>query len=79
VGTGFGPPTDQIDGEVIVKFDSDPVKAFGFQLRTDNNEDDHQAMLKTLRDALRRDRIVEVEYFRTGPTTGRVVRIIQVR
>jgi hypothetical protein len=79
VGTGFGTPNDQIDGEVIVKFDTAPLKAFGFQLRTDNNEEDHQAMLKALRDALRKDRIVEIEYLRTGPSTGRVFRVVQVR
>ena len=79
VGTGFGTPNDQIDGEVIVKFDTSPLKAFGFQLRTDSNEEGHRAMLKALRDGLRRDRIVEVEYIRTGPTTGQVLRVVHVR
>lgn len=79
VGTGFGPPTDFIDGEVIVKFDSDPLKAFGFQLRTDANEEDHLGMLKALRDGLRTDRTVRVEYIRTGLRTGRVIRVLNVR
>lgn len=79
VGTGFGPPTDFIDGEVIVKFDSDPLKAFGFQLRTDANEEDHRGMLKALRDGLRTDRTVRVEYIRTGLRTGRVIRVLNVR
>jgi hypothetical protein len=33
VGTGYGPPDDFLDAEVIVWLDSEPEKAFGFQLR----------------------------------------------
>ena len=35
VGTGWGPANDHIDVEVIVKLDSHPQNAFGFQLRND--------------------------------------------
>ena len=78
VGTGFGPPNDSIDGEVIVKFDTDPLKAFGFQLRTDGSEEDHRGMLKALREGLRTDRTVQVEYIRTGLHTGRVIRVVNL-
>ena len=37
VGTGYGPPPDFIDVEVVFKVDSRPGMAFGFQLRNDDN------------------------------------------
>ena len=33
LGTGFGPPDDELDAEVIVLLDTEPEKAFGFKLR----------------------------------------------
>jgi len=79
VGTGFGPPIDAIDGEVVVKFDTDPLKAFGFQLRTDAKEEGHRGMLNALRDGLRANRTVRVEYIRTGLRHGRLIRVVSVR
>lgn len=79
VGTGFGPPTDAIDGEVVVKFDTEPLKAFGFQLRTDANEEGHRGMLDALRDGMRANRRVRVEYIRTGLRHGRLIRVVHVR
>ena len=51
LGTKFGPATDQIDVEVVVGLDSETGKAFGFQLRRDNNAPDHRVMLDLLRGA----------------------------
>lgn len=51
VGTGFGPPSDLLDAEVVVMLDSQPGKAFGFQLREDGNRSVRQGMLGLLRDA----------------------------
>ena len=48
VGTKFGPPTDQIDAEVIFKLDTQPSKAFGFKLRNDTNGAVHRGMLALL-------------------------------
>ena len=45
IGTGFGPPSDFLDVEVIVQLDSQPGKSFGFQLRADGNEDAATACL----------------------------------
>jgi len=51
VGTGFGPSDDQIDVEVVFRLDSQPRKAFGFQVRDDANRAARQGMLDLLRDA----------------------------
>ncbi len=78
VGTGFGPPIDFLNAEVVVKVDSEPVKAFGFQLRNDAKEEAHRRMLDVLRDAFRRDQPVRIEYFRTGLRHGVIFRVVKV-
>ena len=77
VGTGFGPPGDQIDGEAVVRLDVAPHRAFGFQLRTDGGEAAHHGMLDLLRDAFDRRHVVRIEYIRTGFRNGRIVRVIE--
>ena len=77
VGTGFGPPGDVIDGEAVVRLDTAPHRAFGFQLRTDGGEGAHHGMLDLLRDAFDRRHRVRIEYIRTGFRNGRIVRVIE--
>ena len=62
VGTAYGPPNDKIDVEVIVWLDSQPGKAFGFQLRDDSNRPARQGMLDLLRDAFRNNWTVTIDY-----------------
>jgi len=62
VGTGYGPPSDFIDVEVVVWLDSQPGKAFGFQLRNDGNLPARQGMLDLLRDALANNWTVSIDY-----------------
>lgn len=70
LGTGFGPPTDFIDVEVVIALDSEPNKFFGFQLRNDNKLPARQGMLDLMRDAFERNLIVNIDYFqRPGKTT----------
>ncbi len=76
VGTAFGPPDDQLDGEVVVFLDTEPEKAFGFQLRTGSKQRVAEGMLAVLRDAFSRDKPVRLEFIRTGCRTGRIVRVI---
>lgn len=76
VGTKYGKPPDQLDVEVIIWLDSQPDEAFGFQLRTDENESARRGMLDLLRDAFSRDRTVRIDYIRTGLTTGRIIRVM---
>lgn len=78
VGTGFGPPEDQIDAEVIIRLDTEPDMAFGFQLRADTNEAARKGMLDTLRTAFNRDQRVRLDYFRTKPTKGVILRVADI-
>jgi hypothetical protein len=50
VGSGFGPPGDAINVEVVFKLNTHPARAFGFQLRNDANRPARQGMLDILRD-----------------------------
>jgi hypothetical protein len=77
VGTGFGPPGDQLDGEVVVFLDSQPEKAFGFPLRTGADRSVAEGMLGLLRDAFNAGRNVRLEFTRTGCRTGHIVRVIE--
>jgi hypothetical protein len=77
VGTGFGPPGDRLDGEVVVFLDTEPEKAFGFQLRTGSDQRVAEGMLAVLRDAFSHDRAVRLEFLRTGCRTGRIVRVME--
>ena len=75
VGEGFGPPGDFIDAEVIVQLDSTPGFSYGFQLRVDGDAAARRGMLDRLRDALRRDTRVRLEYVRTGFRNGLLRRV----
>jgi hypothetical protein len=75
VGTAYGPPTDKIDVEVIVWLDSQPGKAFGFQLRDDGNRPARQGMLDLLRDAFRNNWTVTIDYnIDPGKNNGVIIR-----
>jgi hypothetical protein len=78
VGQGFGPPTDRIDGEVVVAVDRAPGQAFGFTLRTDGDEAAHRGMLDVLRSAFADAAPVRLIYVRTGLTNGRLIRAHRV-
>jgi hypothetical protein len=66
VGGKYGPPNDQIDAEVIFKMSTKPDNAFGFQLRKDNDQLTHQAMLLLLKEAFNSDRSISIEYTKDG-------------
>ena len=69
VGTGFGPPQDFIDVEVVIIL-ADQEGAFGFKLRNDENSEAHQGMLNLLRDAFLNDIPVTID-FDIDPEFGR--------
>jgi len=80
VGTGWGPPSDQLDVEVVFMLDSVPQGAFGFQLRVDANQPVRDAMVALLRDAYVNNLKVSVDYFiDPGKHNGRAFRIALVR
>ena len=76
-GTKYGPPDDQIDVEVVLQLDSMPGRAFGFQLRADDEEDARRGMLDLLRAAFNEDRRVRIDYLRTGQKNGIVLRVME--
>ncbi len=79
VGTGFGPPGDEIDGEVVIRLDSWPGHAFGFSLRNNTDQDTHRGMLNLLRTAFKYDTGVRLDYSRTGLRNGLIVRVQDIQ
>ena len=77
-GSGFGPPHDPVEGEIIVALDTQPGKFFGFQLRADANQRARRAMFNLLRDAFARERRVQIDYIRTGARGGSILRVAPV-
>jgi hypothetical protein len=76
VGTAFGPPTDRIDVEVVMKLSSQPDRAMGFQLRNDGNRPARQGMLDLLRDAFNHNWTVSVDYnLDAGRKNGVAIRV----
>lgn len=78
LGSGFGPPSDFLDVEVVIGIKG--VKGgFGFTLRNDNNRFAHQGMLDLMRDVFNSDTIVEVEYLvdpgEFGKINGNILRV----
>ena len=61
VGTKWGPPSDQLDVEVVIRFQGND-EAFGFQLRTDKNGAARHGMLDLLRDAFTHNWRVTIDY-----------------
>jgi hypothetical protein len=80
VGTGWGPPYDFLDVEVVVKLDSRPQNAFGFQLRNDGNRPARAGMLDLLRDAFNHNWTVVIDYYiDPGKSNGRIIRTALVK
>ena len=76
LGTGFGGGTDFLDGEVVIRLDSQPGMAFGFQLRNDDDRPAREGMLALLRDAFNHDWIVNIDFWIVpGKTNGRIIRV----
>lgn len=72
---GYGPAGDRIDGEVVVRLDTAPDKAFGFRFLPDGDEGPHGGMLDLLRSAMIGRHRIRVEYVRTGLRNGRAFRV----
>lgn len=74
VGTGYGPRSDFIDVEVVVRLNTASGKAFGFQLRNDDNRAARQGMLDVLRDAFNHNWTVTIDFEITPPKKNGVIR-----
>ena len=62
VETKYGPTGDEINVEVVIWLDTQPKRAFGFQLRNDGNRPVRQGMLDLLRDAFNNRWTVTINY-----------------
>ncbi len=79
-GTKFGPPSDQIDVEVIVQFFERPNEAFGFQLRDDSQGPAREGMLGLLRDGFNHGWTVTIDFDRVaGHNNNKAIRVILTR
>lgn len=77
VGTKYGPPTDQIDVEVVFSLATTPNRAFGFKLRNDTQRLAHQGMLDLLRDAFAGNFTVTTDYdIPEGKQNGVAMRVV---
>jgi hypothetical protein len=75
VGSGFGKPPNFLDSEVIVELAEEPLRAFGFQLRADQNAPARTEMFDILRSAFIAGRPVRLDYVTTGPRAGEIIRV----
>ena len=73
VGSGFGPPSDFIDVEVVVQLNTKPGESYGFQLRDDANRAARQGMLDLLRDAFNGNATVVLDYNIQPPKKNGVI------
>lgn len=78
VGTGFGRPPNFLDAEVICLLDSVPWMSFGFQLRADGQRAARREMLALLRAAFKANRPISIDYIRTAPRVGTVIRVMRI-
>jgi hypothetical protein len=82
LGSRHGPPTDQIDVEVVAELDSVPDRGMGFQLRNDQHRPVRQGMLDLLRDAFQLGCQTRIEYsidLDAGKKNGVIVRVILIK
>ena len=80
VGTGFGPPSDFIDVEVVVQINTNLEESYGFQLRNDSNRAARQGMLDLLRDAFNSNATVVLDYDIEPPKkNGVLIRVALVK
>lgn len=80
VGSGFGPPTDFIDVEVVVQLNTKPGESYGFTLRNDANRAAHQGMLDLLRDAFNNNHTVLIDYDIQPPRkNGIIIRVALIK
>jgi hypothetical protein len=74
LGSGYGAPPNFLDCEVIVLLAEEPLRAFGFKLRADPEGPARTEMFDLLRSAFVAGRPVRLDYFKTGPRVGEIIR-----
>lgn len=80
VGTKFGPPTDQLDVEVVIRLTTATDRHMGFKLRSDGSRPVREGMLGLLRDAFNNGWTVTVDYdVPAGKKNGVIIRTALTR
>jgi hypothetical protein len=75
LGTGYGPPDDQLDVEAVFILDALGEGAYGFQLRNDQYLPARQAMFSLLREAFTNNFTVIADYLiEPGKINGTAIR-----
>jgi hypothetical protein len=75
VGSGYGKPPNFLDCEVIALLAEQPGRAFGFKLRAGPEQQTRTEMLDLLRAAFVGERPVRLDYVKTGPRVGEIIRV----
>ena len=75
LGGGYGKPPNFLDCEVIVLLAEEPFRAFGFKLRADSDGPTRREMFDLLRSAFIADQPVRLDYVKTGPEVGEIIRV----
>jgi hypothetical protein len=75
VGSGYGKPPNFLDCEVIALLAEQPGRAFGFKLRADSERPTRTEMLDELRAAFVAEQPVRLDYVKTGPRVGEIIRV----
>lgn len=78
LGSGYGPPSDFINVEVVIKLDSMPGKAFGFQLRRGTRYAANKAMLEIVRTAFEEGESITIDYVYLNQTNSVMLRAMIV-
>ena len=60
---------------MIVLLAEEPLRAFGFKLRADAERPTRWDMFELLRSAFAADRPVRLDYVKTGPGAGEIMRV----
>lgn len=80
LGTGYGPPSDQLDVEAVFILNSFGEGTYGFQLRSDDYLPARQAMFSLLREAFANNFTVITDYvIEPGRINGTAIRVALIR
>ena len=75
LGSGYGKPPNFLNCEVIVLLAEEPLRSFGFKLRADAERPARWEMFELLRSAFAADSPIRLDYVKTGPGAGEIIRV----
>ena len=75
LGSGYGKAPNFLDCEVIVLLAEEPLRSFGLKLRADAERPVRWEMFELLRSAFAANSPVRLDYVKTGPGAGEIIRV----